>query len=108
MDMDARKKRVKEYNDIMEKLIVKYQNVLGPQECVVHGDDVNDCDEHCDIRPVGSLMRTWILVTGWEITDDERDDVGFSLPDYFTPEGSMSWEQIGLLTHALDDIRGVA
>jgi hypothetical protein len=106
MNMAERKARVSEFNGLMEKAIVKYQDVLGPQECVVHGDDVTECDEDCQINPISAIIRTWVLVQGWEISEGE--DAGFGVPDYFVPEGSMSWESIGILTHALDDIRGVA
>jgi hypothetical protein len=109
MTLSERKARVKEFNDLMEKMVSRYTDVLGPQRCTIHGDepDIDECDDECTHTPFEAIPRTWALVTGWEITE-EGDQQGFGMPDYFMPEGSMSWEIIGLLTHALDDIRGIA
>lgn len=106
MDNATRVQRVKEFNDIMERALVKYQDVIGPQVCEEHGYQVEDCDDDvCNWEPTGALLRTWCLTFGWELA--EGPGTGSGMPDYFMPEGAMSWETVGLLQHVLDDIRGI-
>jgi hypothetical protein len=109
MDNAKRKARVSELCALIEKVISQYADVLGPQSCIVHGEDMDpdECDDDCTFGVLDAMNRTWVLCTAWEITE-EGEAHGSGMPDYLTPEGSMSWESIGLLTHVLDDIRGVA
>lgn len=99
MNLDARKARAKEFHDVLEKAMARYQDVLAPARCAEHKDP--DCDPaECEFEPEPVLIRTWALVFGCELLEPIEGMVGVNEVDTFTPEGSMSWEIAGLLRMA--------
>src|SRR5690242_11993295 len=96
MDLEARKARVKEFHDVIEKAMARYQDVLAPARCAEHKAD--DCDPtECEFEPEPVIFRTWALTFGVELLEPIDGIVGVNEVDTFTPEGSMSWEIAGLL-----------
>lgn len=101
MDLDTRKKRTKEFHDVMEKAMARYNDVLMPARCTVHGDDCDPTEfDGCQYEPINGMLRTWALVFGVEELEPVGDIQGVNSVDTFTPEGSMSWEVVGLLAIA--------
>ncbi len=97
--------REREGWDALTDVLARYPDVFAPTLCPIHGDDEDACD--CDpdgAIPVPNLYCTNVtLATMWQ--DVTRADGDWIRNTH--PPGQPRVVSIGLLTHALDEYRGV-
>jgi hypothetical protein len=63
MDLDKRKARTKEFHDVLEAAMAKYNDVLMPARCTTHGDECDeDSTEFCSYAPVDGMLADAYLV----------------------------------------------